>query len=128
MALSLLTFVLAQWEFDIPLVIRVTIRRLFLTCTDRTGDVDKSIIENQTMLSWERLFLITRGGAFTISAFLMFALANNKKAASHELIKPMIYGLSDCRWLPGIYSPSVFISLEFFDDNSLMKNGSCSEV
>lgn len=103
MALSLLTFVLAQWEFDIPLVIRFTARRVFLTCTDRTGDVDKSIIENQTMLSWERLFLITHGGAFTISALLMFALAN-KKAASLELIKLVIYGLSDCHWLPGIYS------------------------
>lgn len=93
MALSLLTFVFAQWEFDIPLVIRFTAHCVFLTCTDRTGDVDKSIIENQTMLSWERLFLITHGGAFSISEILMFALANNKKkkAASHELIKLVIY-------------------------------------
>lgn len=122
MALSLLTFVFAQWEFDIPLVIRFTARCVFLTCTDRTGDVDKSIIENQTMLSWERLFLITHGGAFTISEILMFALANNKKkAASHELIKLVIYGLSDCCWLPAIYNRTVFISVEFFHDNSLMK-------
>jgi len=78
-ALSLLTFVFAQWEFDIPLVIRFTARCVFLTCTDRTGDVDKSIIENQTMLSWERLFLITHGGVFTISEILMFSLAKKKK-------------------------------------------------
>lgn len=89
MALSLLTFVLAQWEFDILLVIRFTTRRVFLTCTDRTGDVDKSIIENQTMLSWERLFLITHGGAFTISALLMFALANKKKLQAMSLLNPL---------------------------------------
>jgi len=59
------------------------------------------------MLSWERLFLITHGGVFTISEILMFALAKKKKkknVASSEFIKLVIYGLSDCCWLPGIYS------------------------